>query len=148
MNVGLRIKEARKAQKLTQKQLADKMGVAEVTIRQYEAGRRAISLDQLEKVAASLDTAIMFFIDGKTPDEPALEYERICDTLNAAGFDIDEAGVLDEYIIKPTDNPDGPEACRRISYSRLVEIVDGILADAEKRKTEYIQTRLSADLYR
>ncbi|MDR0476039.1 MAG: helix-turn-helix transcriptional regulator [Treponema sp.] len=146
MNIGERIKEARKTQALTQKQLAQKMGVAEVTIRQYESGKRALSLEQLEKIALALDAAITFFIDGSGVS-PVNEFELICDTLNEAGYSIDQSNMADEYYIAPLADPDDPETMRRVEYSRLAEIVHKVLADAELKKKEYIKKRLDAELF-
>ncbi len=54
MNLGERIKSARKLSKMTQSELAHKCGVADITIRQYESGKRQPRLDQLERIAAAL----------------------------------------------------------------------------------------------
>ena len=58
MTVGERIKEQRKNYGLTQKQLAEKMGVAEITIRQYELGKRIPSLDVLQNIAEAIEVSL------------------------------------------------------------------------------------------
>lgn len=58
MTIGERIKTFRKKVGLTQKQLADKCEVAEITIRQYESGKRQPRIEQLQKVAAALDVQV------------------------------------------------------------------------------------------
>lgn len=58
MNIGSRIKEIRKAAGLTQSQLAELSGVAAITIRQYELGKRKPRMDQLERIASALGTTI------------------------------------------------------------------------------------------
>lgn len=55
MTVGEAIKYFRKKNKLTQKQLATKAGMAEITIRQYEAVKREPRLEQLHKIAEALN---------------------------------------------------------------------------------------------
>ena len=40
---------------LTQKQLAEKSGVAEITIRQYESDKREPKITQLQKIIVALD---------------------------------------------------------------------------------------------
>lgn len=40
MNIGDHIKICRKAKKMTQKELAEKIGLSEISVRKYEAGER------------------------------------------------------------------------------------------------------------
>lgn len=51
MSVGENIKKYRIAKGLTQKQLANKLGLAEITIRQYENKSRTPKLETLKKIA-------------------------------------------------------------------------------------------------
>ena len=51
MTVGKQIKELRKSKGWTQKELAIKSGVAEITIRQYESDKRQPRLEQLKCIA-------------------------------------------------------------------------------------------------
>ena len=55
MHIGECIRGARLEAGLTQKQLAEKCDMAEITIRQYENGRREPKHRQLEKIAAALE---------------------------------------------------------------------------------------------
>lgn len=57
--IGKGIKEFRTLAGLTQKELADKCGLAAVTIRQYENGSREPKIDTLEKIADILSTSIV-----------------------------------------------------------------------------------------
>ena len=54
MSSSEKIKQFRKAKGLTQKQLADLTGLAEITIRQYEAGKYEPKIDKLRRIAAAL----------------------------------------------------------------------------------------------
>ena len=58
MNIGKKIQAARKSKGLTQKQLAERIGVATGTIQQYELGKRQPKLETLDKIAKSLDVSI------------------------------------------------------------------------------------------
>lgn len=58
MNYGRNIKAARKAAGLTQAALAKKCGLATVTVRQYESGKREPRLNQLANIARSLGTTL------------------------------------------------------------------------------------------
>lgn len=56
--IGEQIKEARNIQKLTQKQLAKKVGVAEKYIQEIEAGTKIINQDILDKIIKAVDAPI------------------------------------------------------------------------------------------
>lgn len=58
MGIGSLIKHHRKLKGITQKELADIIGCAEVTIRQYEADRREPSYDICKKIEKALDFQI------------------------------------------------------------------------------------------
>ena len=55
MNVGEKIREERKKKKLTQKQLAELTGIAEITIRKYEGGKFKPKNENLNKIASALN---------------------------------------------------------------------------------------------
>lgn len=59
MNIGQRIKEARKNAGLTQRELAEKSGTATGTIQQYELGKRQPRLEQLRAIAAALGVQVV-----------------------------------------------------------------------------------------
>lgn len=60
--LGEKIKELRTECGLTQKQLADKIGVATNTLSQYESGKSKTSIDVLANLAAELDTTTDFLL--------------------------------------------------------------------------------------
>lgn len=60
-NVGKKLQELRKGRKLTQQQLADKMGVTRATISNYEVGRRAPHLSELKRFAEFYGVGLDFF---------------------------------------------------------------------------------------
>lgn len=64
-NQGELIKTARKNKGLTQKQLAEKTGLAAVTIQQYERNLRQPRLENIKKIAEALDTTVAYLMDWK-----------------------------------------------------------------------------------
>lgn len=60
--LGEKIKELRTERGLSQKQLADKIGVATNTISQYESGKSKTSIDVLASLAIELDTTTDFLL--------------------------------------------------------------------------------------
>lgn len=56
--IGERIREARKARGMTQRELGERSGIAEPTIRKYESGRLNPKIETLQKLAEALDTPV------------------------------------------------------------------------------------------
>lgn len=144
MYIGKKIKDIRKERKMTQLQLAEKSGLIVTTIRKYEAGTQNPKLNNLQKITVALDVPLSDFV---SPEEPDREFEFIRDTLNDAGYSIDQAVMADEFYIAPIEDPDDPETRRRIEYSRLAETIHKVLSDADIKKKQYIQKRLAAELF-
>ncbi len=72
MNMGKLIKESRKKRGMTQKQLADAIGVSTVTIQNYENNRREPNMETLSKIGAVLK---VFFFKFSTEEENSKLYE-------------------------------------------------------------------------
>lgn len=60
--IGEKIKELRIERELSQKQLADKIGIAANTLSQYESGKSKTSIDVLANLAVELDTTTDFLL--------------------------------------------------------------------------------------
>ena len=64
--IGSRIKEARKNAKLTQDQLAEKLGISVAYMSQIETGKATINLNRLAQLSVLLQTEISYFLTGTT----------------------------------------------------------------------------------
>lgn len=62
MTTGERIKEARKKRGFTQKELGTLSGTSEITIRQYEIGKRQPRMEQLHRIADALGIPVSSFL--------------------------------------------------------------------------------------
>jgi len=98
-NYGERIKAARKAAGLTQEQLASKCGLATITIRQYESGKRQPRLAQVKDLATATGTTVQ-----KLLDIPSwVDEKNIWETLDT----IDQSGLskaeIEEWIDQVED---------------------------------------------
>lgn len=141
MTTGEKIRTLRKELGLTQRQLAEKSGIIETTIRKYESGAQNPKLNNLQRLATALDIPLN---DLLFPDGIDREFELICDTLSAAGYKIEQGIMADQFCVAPAEDP---ESGIEIEYSHLVGLCRAVFADAERRKNEYIQKRLAADLF-
>ena len=63
MSIGEKIKQLRIIYDLTQKQLANKIGVKASTISKYENGERKVPFDTITKIAIELHADLEYFID-------------------------------------------------------------------------------------
>ncbi len=100
MTVGQKIKMLRMEKGITQKELAKITRIAEITIRQYEAGKYIPKTKNLTKIAHALDSTIgELLVDGwkadKSPEiqsvissERKKTLEKMFDSLNTLGQDI------------------------------------------------------------
>lgn len=57
-----RLKELRKEKKLTQQELADKMGVTKRTIQKWEKGESQIKPDKAEKLADFFEVSVLYLM--------------------------------------------------------------------------------------
>lgn len=69
MSVGEEIRKARKKAGLTQLDLAERAGLAHITVHQYEAGKRQPGIKQIKSIAKALDIPVSTLID--SPEEAA-----------------------------------------------------------------------------
>lgn len=69
MSVGDHIKNARKSAGITQKELAEKCGAAEITIRQYESNKREPRNEQLMKIARILNVELYDLLGYTAPEQ-------------------------------------------------------------------------------
>lgn len=92
LEIGKKIKQLRKG-KMTQPELAAKIGKTESSIRKYEKGLVTIPLNVLEEIASALgvvpfDLMGAEYWDKKYPDiaKESKEYEGFIDYLNSLGY--------------------------------------------------------------
>lgn len=104
MTVGENIRTLRKKRNLTQKELAERTGIAEITIRQYEAGKYNPKLDPLRKIAAVLGV----YISEIRPDWSSYSNEELSTDWregNPGNISHKEAIELGGYPLNDSEKP-------------------------------------------
>lgn len=74
--MGNRIRELRRARKMTMKQLGEVLGVAESTISQYETGKRQPDNEALLRLGEYFDVTVGFLLGAEQEKAPTAEGER------------------------------------------------------------------------
>ena len=88
MSIGEKIQEYRKKAGLTQQRLAECAGVATITIRQYESGKRQPRVGQLQKIANALGVSVSELIGFPIEEETMERFMR--EPKYAVAFETDE----------------------------------------------------------
>lgn len=82
IDIGSKIKTLRKGRKLTQQELADKMGITRATVSNYEVGRRSPHISELKRFADFFGVGVDYF--GVVPSDEMFDLlSRARDVFNS-----------------------------------------------------------------
>ena len=95
MNFGCKLKELRIGQKMTQQQLADRIGVAKSVVSYYESGDRYPSYDVLIRIAHVFHTSTDYLLD--------FEKESVIDVTGLSKEDIAVVRTVAEALKRMRD---------------------------------------------
>ena len=95
MNFGTKLKALRTSQKLTQQQLAERIGVAKSVVSYYESGDRYPSYDVLIKIAHIFHTTTDFLLD--------VSRENVIDVSGLSEEDIAVVRTVAEALKRKND---------------------------------------------
>lgn len=90
-NFGIRLKELRTQSSMTQKHLADKLGITKATVSYYENGERAPSPEILVKLATIFHVSTDFLL--------GMEHSSYLDTTGLTEGDIQTLRYLVSYLL-------------------------------------------------
>lgn len=108
--IGKAIQKQRKAQKITQKEFAQRLGKSERTIQKYESGEILLKIDVLKQIANQLNVPWQELLfakvtntpkDNTTAEYPAYEFHTMSDVINVL-FAITE--LTDFHLSLPIPN--------------------------------------------
>ena len=92
MEWNKKLKEARRSAKITQAELADRIGVHRSTVANYELGRRKPSLTELKEIAKVLHVDVNYILEGSevsSEDELLTRANEVFSDLNISTDDKD-----------------------------------------------------------
>lgn len=95
----MKIKETRKLKNMTQKELADKIGVNYSVISRYENGTIAPSASRLAKIAEVLDVSVDYLLDNDASFEASSEKLSHLDITYADRYEIRDFGLMNRIMI-------------------------------------------------
>ena len=145
MSVGENIRRERMRAKLTQKQLGERCGIAEPTIRRYELNSLNPKFDTLTKIADALGISVARLLAYKTNNGYWTERFRAglstrlptydSEDLLSSGFDLESAIDIAEGVIGFSFE-DACTICDSlgISIDELIQIGDHSIRDKVKSK--------------
>lgn len=144
MNYGPNIRAARKAAGLTQEQLAEKCGMATITIRQYELGKREPRMAQLDTIAAALNTNVLSLMVSDKSELPIffkkLDFSIL--SLIKDGYESD-AAFYEAFL----GNKVAMAVIDSMSERQLVKIFEKLNDSGRKKAVELIEELASKDEY-
>lgn len=71
IDIGAKIRTLRKGRKLTQEELAERLGITRATVSNYEVGRRSPHISELKRIADYFGVGVDYF--GVTPTDEAFD---------------------------------------------------------------------------
>lgn len=119
--IGIRIKEARKAKKITQNEAAKKSGISRSYYADVENGRYSPSMDTLINISKALNVSTSFLLEGKEDfsdlsikEQTRLRLEHIksLENINYGSYE-----YLDNYLQNISDSKFNVETINLLSTS-------------------------------
>ncbi|MCC2140065.1 helix-turn-helix domain-containing protein [Faecalibacterium sp. CLA-AA-H283] len=149
MEIGQSIQEARKKAKLTQKELAEKVGIATITVQQYERGVRTPKIETLQKIAQALniDVGVLYGVEVNKGNPQYLNrlYGKISEVAEKYGRPEEEVVNWINRCLSMSDKYDMSEAvANRLEFlsgnmaKRVFEQVDSLSADEQLQMAEAV----------
>lgn len=98
--IGLRIRQIRKKQRLSQEDLGKKIGVSFQQVQKYENGANRISASRLVQVSHVLGVSVNFFLDVAAPGLPARTIDGVRQEFNEAVRHLNNVGESIGLVIR------------------------------------------------
>ena len=136
MKIGERIKNTRKKNGLTQAELAEKLGVHEVTVRRWENTDKELKLAIISSIASALNTTVAYII-GETDDpEPQRYQDPLPEPQKYQGVVVlpEQAGEINQVIEAVKDNKFLRDLVLMMSKMDTADIAEAARFVADKKE--------------
>ena len=151
MAVDRQLKLARKRAGLTQAQLAEKCGLATVTIQQYERGVRQPSIERLQLIADALNVSAFLLMTGDNEETAIDNLENAIGEIENIHKDTEKLKLnLKEKVEKlcsdykePSDNQGNND----ILQNQFQSIMEDYLSQLQSRISELTELKSSISVY-
>lgn len=111
-----RIREARLQAGLTQREVSERTGIAEPTLRSYEAGRLNPKYETIQKIADALGTPVLKLLDPEM-------YEQQINDLESQQRQIQQSITNAEFVLKNKNNID---SMSEEGWAAVLETLQGL----------------------
>jgi len=150
MSTGSRIKEIRKKAKLTQDELAKKVGISKNGLWNYENDKREISIELIHKIADTLEVPISEIVEEENPyrklDKKVKDIKLV---LLEAYRDLNEKeDIIDSLVQDLVEDPTNKELKNKLyeynyqhnSLTGYINDIESDLIDLEKQLKSYLDS--------
>lgn len=104
--IGAKIRQARRRARLSQEDLARRVGVVAQTVSRWENGRSPVATHQLERISEATGQPLSFFVqDGNGPQNPSPD---ILAEIAAMRPLVERLSLLLERLLEREQPPDDP----------------------------------------
>ncbi|MBA4543434.1 MULTISPECIES: helix-turn-helix domain-containing protein [Thermoactinomyces] len=153
MDLGTRLKALRNKAKLSQKDLAEKLGINRVTYSQYEVNRREPDIDTLQKIADFYEISLDYLAgrtDHQTSKKESKDIDRTQDMLNAIESGdlkklIEIMKELDELYYVENDEKYIVEGDKKDAIIKLLKDLLPVVAENADKKEKGLQKKISEE---
>lgn len=119
MSTGSRIKEIRKKNKLTQDELAKKVGISKNGLWNYENDKREISIELIQKIADTFNVPLSDLIE---EENPIRKTQKEIEKLKSIIFDLtiksaEQTNIFDSLLNELIDNPENEEIKEKLALA-------------------------------
>ena len=125
MDTGKRIKEIRKANGITQKELSEKLGTSQQNIAQYENGKRQPKFETLRRIAKALDVGLDEFMS----DTELSLFEGMADLYLHSSNDIKDISPCEAGSIQERYLMEAFRALNREGQNKVADYADDLLGN-------------------
>lgn len=161
MDIGARLKNARKNKGITQTQLGKKLGVSQAMIGQYENGSRTPKIETVQKIADALNITMLDLIpelmkiqtsilnEKKDLDIFFNEFDNITKNMSDENKEIMKMQVLESYLKNQQNLNKFQSMINQNDFQKtLLELFYRLNEKGKKRAIEQIEMLTKIDEYK